>query len=187
MTDRYANGKIYSIRSPQTDKYYIGSTCLELCKRLYKHRIGYKGYMNGKGNYMSSFDIIKLEDHYIELIEIFPCTTKAELEKREGELQRLHKADTVNRTIAGRGRAEHYQDNKVAIYEKQKQYNKDNKAAITEYSKQYNKDNKVAISEQKKQYYKVNRESINEKHRLAYLAKKTEKSSDTNKTEAQEI
>lgn len=96
MTDRYANGKIYSIRSPQTNEYYIGSTCLELCKRLYSHRTNYKSFMNGKGNYVSSFELIKLEGHYIELIEIFPCTTKSELLKREGELQRLYKADIVN-------------------------------------------------------------------------------------------
>ena len=172
MNARYANGKIYSIRSPQTDKYYIGSTCLELCKRLYSHRKQYKSYVKGAQNYISSYELIKLEDHYIELIELCPCTTKGELLKREGELQRLHRADTVNSNIAGRGQAEYNEDNKVAISEKQKQH------YLT---------HKDTISERMKQYNKINRESINEKQRVARLAKKDAESSDTNKTEAQEI
>ena len=33
----YNNGKIYTIRSPTTDKYYIGSTTQALRVRLAKH------------------------------------------------------------------------------------------------------------------------------------------------------
>jgi len=97
---RYQNGKIYSIRSHQTDKYYIGSSCLDLCKRLYNHRVHYKMYLNKKYNYMSSFEIIKYDDHYIEIIEDYPCNTHRELQKREGELHRQYKNEIVNRYLA---------------------------------------------------------------------------------------
>ena len=38
---RYLNGKIYTIRSFQTDKFYIGSTIQPLHKRLHEHRRKY--------------------------------------------------------------------------------------------------------------------------------------------------
>ena len=40
----YANGKIYTIRSHQTDKYYIGSTTQPLSKRFYQHKQLYKRF-----------------------------------------------------------------------------------------------------------------------------------------------
>ena len=70
-TKRYI-GKIYSIRSHQTDLIYIGSTIeTRLSARLSKHRSDYKRYiMSGKFNYyVSSFEILKYNDAYIELIE----------------------------------------------------------------------------------------------------------------------
>jgi len=81
--ERYKNGKIYTLRSNQTDKFYIGSTCLPLYKRLYKHRNNYNEYLKNNKHYLTSFEIIKLKDCYIELLEDFPCNNKNELEKRE--------------------------------------------------------------------------------------------------------
>jgi hypothetical protein len=91
MTD-YKQGKIYAIRSPSTDKYYIGSTANTLCKRFYHHK--------NKSNLCSSSEIIAFGDAYIELIELFPCNSKMELNKREGEVQREMKANIVNRNYA---------------------------------------------------------------------------------------
>ena len=79
----YANGKIYKIVSTQLDKVYIGSTSLELKKRLIKHRNNYKKYIREGCNYASSFEILKYEDAQIILIEDYPCTTKKELFNRE--------------------------------------------------------------------------------------------------------
>jgi hypothetical protein len=89
--NRYHSGKIYAIRSHQTDKFYIGSTCLPLYKRLYKHRNNKKAYENCGYHKITSFDILQYDDHYIELLEEFRCENKMQLEKREGELIRLHK------------------------------------------------------------------------------------------------
>jgi hypothetical protein len=84
--NKYENGKIYTIRSPHTDKYYICSTIASLKKHFYQHKSGlYK-----------SKEIIDAGDAYIELLENFPCKSKNELEKREGELLRQFKNEIVN-------------------------------------------------------------------------------------------
>lgn len=161
---RYQKGKIYSIRSHQTDKYYIGSTCLELCRRLFSHRSDYKNYLNDKNKYVSSFEILKYNDHYIELIENYTCKTKRELEKREGELQRQYKNEIVNNRNAHRiheqileNKKQYYEANRVKILKNRKKYNESNKEKISEYHKQYYEANKEKIVEQQKKYYEKNK------------------------------
>ena len=144
---RYQNGKIYSIRSHQTDQVYIGSTCLTLTKRLYKHRNGFKMYKKNGKNYMTSYEILKYPDHYIELIEACPCNTKGELERREGQLIRA--TECVNKYIPGRTRAEYRQDNK----QQQKQYYQDNAEVIKQQRKQYRQDNAEVIKQRQQQKY----------------------------------
>lgn len=119
--ERYQCGKIYSIRSNATDDVYIGSTCLSLAKRLYAHRKSKKYYENGKTNYITSFKILEHPDHYIELIEAYPCNNKMELERREGEIMRTY-ANRVNRCIAGQPRE---------VYDKE--YRDTHKEQIKEY------------------------------------------------------
>lgn len=160
MTDKtnmYQKGKIYTIRSDQCEKYYIGSTCNDLYKRLDQHKRDYKNYQDGKMNFITSFDVIKYDDCYIELLENYSCNSKNELNKREGEIIRLNKNNIVNKNIAGRTKKEYNNDNKASIVEYQKQYKNDNKASIVEYKKQYNKDNKASIVEYNKQYYIKNK------------------------------
>jgi hypothetical protein len=84
----YKNGKIYTIRSHYTDKFYIGATCSTLIKRLSRHMM--------KANATCAEEILRYEDYYIELLELYPCNSKMELNKREGELIRLNKDKCVN-------------------------------------------------------------------------------------------
>lgn len=133
-------GKIYIIKSNQTDNIYIGSTTSSLSQRLSKHKSSYKRYIAGKRGFVSSFDIIKFEDAIIELLEDFECQTKEQLTRREGELIKENNI-CVNKRVEGRTRKEynkeHYQDNKEQIREQKKQYYQDNKEKIKEYQKQY--------------------------------------------------
>jgi hypothetical protein len=100
QVNKYQNGKIYTIRSPHTEKYYIGSTIEKyLSSRLNGHKASFKSYINGNCNNLTSFQILELGEAYIELLEIFPCSSKLELHKREGELIREHKDNCVNRKI----------------------------------------------------------------------------------------
>lgn len=102
MKADYANGKIYLIKSNQTKNVYIGSTTLTLSKRLIKHKADYVSYKNGKFNHhVSSFDILKFDDAWIELLELFPCTNRTELEKREGVVIKAT-SEAINKRVAGR-------------------------------------------------------------------------------------
>lgn len=134
----YQNGKIYTIRSPHTPKYYIGGTTTTLPKRLSKHK---------KDRDCRVRELFDLGDAYIELMELFPCNNKMELDKREGELQRLHKADLINYRCEGRT-------------EEQKK-------------EQMKYHNSLEINKQKKrEYAESHREEINTKKREARRIKK---------------
>ncbi len=165
IKNRYHNGKIYTIRSHQTEKFYIGSTCLPLCKRLYKHRDNKTTFDNGTGFYLSSFEILKYDDHYIELLEEYKCKNKQQLEKREGELIRLHKNNCVNINVAGRNIKEWRQDNKEHIKEIYKIWCNNNKEHIKEVKKLYVEKHIENIKEDQKQRY------INDKEKYINKAK----------------
>ena len=126
----YQGGKIYTIRSPETDKYYIGSTTQTLPKRFYEHKKDYERFQDGKKHNITSFQILELEGAYIELLELYPTNSKAELERREGQLIRENRDNCVNRCIAGRTNKEYKKDNKQHLLEKAKDYRAANKEAL---------------------------------------------------------
>lgn len=68
--------RIYCIKSPQTEEVYVGSTVNELVVRMYNHKKDYKRYLNDLHPYMTSFDIVKYPDAYIELLEERTFETK---------------------------------------------------------------------------------------------------------------
>jgi hypothetical protein len=87
--DTFKNSKIYIIRSRQTSKFYIGSTTnSNLVKCLRLHKEGYTHYINKKPNYVyiPSFDVVKYDDCYIELLEDYCCFSRLQLNKRVFEL-----------------------------------------------------------------------------------------------------
>ena len=116
----YSKAKLYAIRSHQTEDIYIGSSCSELSKRLHDHRKHYKVFKRGKRPYITSFEIIKHPDNYIELIRAVPCTNKEQLHKLEGD--EIRKRNCVNKFIPGRTKQQYYEDNKENILIKKKQY-----------------------------------------------------------------
>ena len=117
----YSKGKIYCIRSYQTDMVYVGSTIQSLSRRLVEHRNGYKRYLNGKYNYVSSFEILKYEDCYIELIKLYPCSCKSELDREEGKY--IRELNCVNKRTEGITREENKEKKKIT----NKKYNQKNK------------------------------------------------------------
>jgi len=104
---------------------YIGSTIQSLSMRMVGHRKDYKSYLNGKRNYISSFEIIQYGDAYIELIKLYPCSCKTELEREEG--QNIRVMNCVNKRIIGRTKQEYYKDNKEYTDNKAKNYYSNNK------------------------------------------------------------
>lgn len=95
----YQQGKIYRIICQVTGKQYIGHTTHPLPLRLKGHVTAFKQWKQGKGPYMSSFEVIKNGDCEISLIEEFPCNTVEELERREAFF--ITSIDCVNLLVPG--------------------------------------------------------------------------------------
>ncbi len=154
--NKYNHSKIYKICSNLTDKIYIGSTTQTLAKRLYAHVLDYKQYIITNTKYITSYEIIKLEDYYITLIEEHNFNNRQQLLKREGEIIKLNINNVVNKQITGRTNAEYRVDNVEHI----KRYSQDNKEHIIEYKKQYHINNREQILEKQKQYNINNKQVI---------------------------
>ena len=137
-------GRVYIIKSHQTDKVYIGSTIQPLKHRLKCHKNDYKKFLKGTYHYVSSFEIVQYDICYIELLEEVNIENKQELHMVEGKY--IKGMDCINKRIAGRSKKEYYQDNK----EKAKEYYQDNKEKMKEKNKNYYQDNKKRISERYK-------------------------------------
>jgi len=103
------SGKVYCIRSPNTDKIYIGSTFNILRKRFSHHK--------SINNKTLSTEIISAGDAYIELISEHQNVNKEQLLKFEGMCIREN-ANCINKITAGRSGKECREDN----IEKQKEY-----------------------------------------------------------------
>ena len=117
--NKYTNGKIYALRSHNSENYYIGSTITRLSQRLHEHKKKYNQYNNKKtySKYQSSYKIMELGDYFIELLENCPCNSKEELNKKEGEYIRKYKTEIVNKCIAGRKNSEYVKDHKERVNE----------------------------------------------------------------------
>ena len=138
--NKYALGKIYTIRSPLTDKVYVGSTINKLSKRFSDHKSGYKRYRKGTVKYTAAYDILDIDvkGTYIELYEFYPCNDKHELNKREGEVTRMTK-NFVNKNIPGRTIDDWKLDNP--------DYNKQWRQNNPEYNKQWRQNNPERLHE----------------------------------------
>jgi len=143
----YKNGKIYKITSDSTDKIYIGSTCQLLCKRIAKHRGNYKEFLNGKGHFITSYELIKLDDAIITLIEDYPCDRREQLHARERYYIELNKAICVNKIIPTRTEKEYKEANKEKAKEQRKAHYQNNKEKTNEYRKEYYQNNKDKLNE----------------------------------------
>ena len=153
-------GYIYCIRSHQTNDVYIGSTIQALSCRMSKHRADYKSWINKTYNYVTSFEILKYADSYIELVEESEYASKQEMQQREGYF--IREMECVNKHIAGRTRAEYRADNPEKIKETKAKYYIDNVDKIKETQAKYRADNPEKIKETQSKYYIDNVDKIKE-------------------------
>ena len=82
----YELGKIYTIRSSETVGVYVGSTCDNLAKRFGGHKSVYNSNKDVSSRHIFDYGF---ENAYIELLENYPCNSREELLKREGEHIRM--------------------------------------------------------------------------------------------------
>ena len=152
-------GRVYKLISSHTDEIYIGSTEASLSNRLNRHKCDYKNYINGKKNYISSYEILKYADVKIELIHEGEFSTKREFRRLEGSF--IRQVDNcVNKRVEARTGKEYYENNKEAIQKQCKEYDENNKEAIQKQRKENYKNNKDQIIQKSKEYYGNNKETV---------------------------
>jgi len=136
-------GKIYKLIGYGLT--YYGSTTDLLCNRKGKHKYDYKRFKNGKGKYITSFDIIeKGDDWYIEAVE--EVEDEDQLLKREGFY--IKNNECVNKRVAGRTKKEYYEDNNEKMKAYSSKWAKDNREKI---KKRYH-ENKDEINRKRREY-----------------------------------
>ena len=121
MVNNYERAKIYKIVCNITGKVYVGATTEPtLARRLVGHKNHYNRYLKGKTRYITSIEILKNENYYIELICNIPCNTKDELNAIEGKY--IRELNCVNKFIPDRTKKEYRNVNADKI----KKYREDN-------------------------------------------------------------
>ena len=154
MSDKYKNGKIYTIRHKNDDSLiYVGSTIQPLFKRWNQHKeiLNNENYKSYNMLLYQKMRATNVNDWYIELYENFTCDNKEQLNKQEGEV--IRKISTLNKRIEGRTKVEYREDNRDIINEKKKEYNKIHK----DKRKAYREAHKDKIKEYNKEYYYKNK------------------------------
>ena len=88
--NKYSKSKIYKLVPKVYEGEFIpyyGSTIENyISKRLQKHKLNYKNYLNGLKYYSTSFEVFKnhgIDNVDIILVENYPCNSKEELEAKE--------------------------------------------------------------------------------------------------------
>lgn len=101
---KYQNGVVYKITNSKNSEVYIGSTFMDIEERFVKHKCDAKQrprlskfytFMNEQG----------IDNFEIDVVEEYPCESKQQLEKREGEI--IREMGTLNQRIAGRSNKEY--------------------------------------------------------------------------------
>ena len=106
MSDKYKNGKIYTIRYKKDDSLtYVGSTVQPLFKRWYQHKQNLNKEICNNILLYQKIHETDINDWYIELYEDCSCESKEQLNKREGEI--IREIGTLNKVIAGRTKKEY--------------------------------------------------------------------------------
>jgi hypothetical protein len=182
----YENGKIYKIVGGGLT--YYGSTIQTLEERLRAHKGHYNKYLRDNKHNYSSFEILKLEDYKIELVEAYPCSSKKELELREKYY--ITSFECCNQTIPRRTREEYCEANKDKIKKQQqewgikyregneelvkrkKEFYDKHQDEILEYKKEYYEANKELIKQKAKAYRDANKELLKQKAKERYQARK---------------
>jgi len=133
---KYQSGKIYKVVDNTNNNIYIGSTVDTLSQRLSNHLSTFKRLKESNiGGNCTINKILENGDYSIELIELFPCETKIELEGREAHhivnnqcINKKKKGSTIDRK-------DYYQI-----------FRDNNKEKIKDWNKTYRDKNKEKLS-----------------------------------------
>ena len=158
----YSKGKIYQIVSPDGKMVYVGSTVKDrLCQRMSKHSSSYKNSRTDNVTAYQIFDKYGFQNCSIELIEMYPCQSKDELNSREGFwIRKKMESGCVNKVIPGRTLKQYYEDNRDNIRKRDRENYQKHKDNILKRQRDYYEENRDNIIKRKLDYYKDNRDKI---------------------------
>ena len=157
----YQNGKIYCIRNWVDDDIYVGSTCQPLSKRMAWHRQATRKEAKKHFKLYSKMNDKGIDNFYIELYEKYPCDSKEELFRKEGEIIRQLKPK-LNDKIQGRTLQEWLKDTEDYRREDRKQRYDKNRDVILEKKKVYYEERRDEIYEKNKQRFEQNKDKYYE-------------------------
>ena len=140
----YEDGKVYIIRNTITDDVYVGSTTQLLCNRMKNHRRNCI-INNCTTKVYNMCRDIGMDNFYIELLEKYPCSSKEELNAREGQWIR-HLKPSMNSNIAGRTQKVYCEDNKEYINQRKRNYMRQHRPEISIYNSKYRENHKESIA-----------------------------------------
>ena len=154
----YQNGKVYCIRNTVNDEIYVGSTTQRLSKRFSKHKSDMK-VLTGK--LYQEMTNVGVENFYIELLENYPCNSKEELNKREGEY--IRQMGTLNYQVSGRTRQEYREENREKERERAKIYYANNREKELERTRVYRENDVEKEKERQKKYHDKHKEETKQR------------------------
>jgi len=158
MSQNFSKGKIYKITNDFNDEVYIGSTCDTLTKRFSNQRNNINTPSKMDRPLYILMREIGVDRFRIEIIEEFPCGDKYQLRQREGF--HIREQGTLNKRIESRTAKERYDENKIDILLKAKDYRLKHIEEYKERDKLYNKNHKNEIQSRNKIYYEINKENV---------------------------
>lgn len=166
--ERYENSKIYRLVCSD-GFFYVGSTCVPLCKRLWNHKA--KSKKKPEQKVYKHINTLGWDNVKIILIEEFQCKNKDELRRREQEEIDKYKTDEkcLNHFNAF-GIDQDHKKNYDKVYSKT-QYEAHREEILAQ-MKIYREAHREEILARQKTYYEANKEEIKKKEREKYAAKK---------------
>ena len=179
--NKYNNSKIYLIKCRlDNNLIYVGSTIQTLKNRWIQHTSNINNEKSKEYNKLLYIKIreVGIENFYIDLYEIYNCSTKQHLNKKEGEI--IKQIGTLNNRIAGRTNRDWQIENNEKEKERLKQsYNKrkdkihdiylEHKEQKQIYNKEYRIKNIENIKNQHREYYLKNIDIKKQKQKEYYL------------------
>ncbi len=147
-------GRVYVIKSKLTADIYFGSTIQTEYDRMRGHTTDYKAYVVTQKKYMTSFEIIKFGDAYMEMLEELEGDSKeeliAKLKAREGHF--IQTVACVNKYVPGRTHKQWLEDNKEARALSRKKFQQEHKEELNARSKKNYQEHRETRLEAQKEY-----------------------------------
>ncbi len=150
--ERYCNAKVYKLIDTINGYYYIGSTCMQLSKRLSYHKKNAK--IETERKVYKCFNMIGWENVKIILHSEHYLENKEQLLREEDNVIQmfLHDVKCLNSM-----RSFNSEDYKKEYH---KEYAKEYRGKNKEKIKEHNENNKEKIKEYHKEYYEKNKEKM---------------------------